>query len=495
MTAPDSPALKAALDRSALVTDALACAREAHAGQVRNGSGGMPYVEHPMMVAALLAEHGYGEEVVAAALLHDVVEDSETTVGELRERFGEPVAGLVAALSDDESIEDYRERKEEHRARVRRADGDALAIYGADKLTNVETLRTAFARESAAVADAAVGACVYRGVSVVRSAGDVACLLVAVVVDVAVAVPLTREAVPDLPRRNATRHAVDFDHGLRTHRHTAVFAVRRDVGGRVVGVGRSVVGIRRRVDVGVRVRGRDEAGLECRRREVHAFIEHAVEELLEALDVALRGVGVGVHLRRVGEEEAEHAAHVVGRERYARLARSVLEPANQSVGRRSEAGVEARRLEALQRGEARDHGHRIARQRARLVHGPERRDVRHDVLAAAEHADRHAAADDLAERGEIGRDPERGQALLEIRRHFQGNTRELIPIHDVPIDMDQGRIRRVQILPIEPTVDHVPLDPDFGAFRHTEKDPRHVTVNRESYRLRVSVMKERRSMV
>ncbi|MFN8216380.1 MAG: HD domain-containing protein [Solirubrobacterales bacterium] len=153
MTAPDSPALKAALDRSALVTDALACAREAHAGQVRNGSGGMPYVEHPMMVAALLAEHGYGEEVVAAALLHDVVEDSETTVGELRERFGEPVAGLVAALSDDESIEDYRERKEEHRARVRRADGDALAIYGADKLTNVETLRAAFARESAAVAE------------------------------------------------------------------------------------------------------------------------------------------------------------------------------------------------------------------------------------------------------------------------------------------------------------------------------------------------------
>ncbi len=101
-----------------LVREALAVASEAHAGQVRNGSGGMPYIEHPKTVAERLAEHDYGDEVLAAALLHDVVEDSETTVEALRERFGEPVAGLVAALSDDESIADYRERKDEHRGRV-----------------------------------------------------------------------------------------------------------------------------------------------------------------------------------------------------------------------------------------------------------------------------------------------------------------------------------------------------------------------------------------
>ena len=101
----------------------------------------MPYIEHPVAVAALLADHGFGDEVLAAALLHDVVEDSETTVDELRERFGEPVAGLVDALSDDESIADYRDRKDEHRARVLAAGADALAIYGADKLTNVGTLR------------------------------------------------------------------------------------------------------------------------------------------------------------------------------------------------------------------------------------------------------------------------------------------------------------------------------------------------------------------
>lgn len=153
MTDSAPPLLALAVERSPLVGQALGRAREAHAGQIRNGSGGMPYIEHPEAVAALLAEHGFKEEVLAAALLHDVVEDSETTVEELRASFGEPVAGMVAALSDDESIGDYRERKDEHRRRVAAAGGAALAIYGADKLTNVGTLRRTYATEGEAVAE------------------------------------------------------------------------------------------------------------------------------------------------------------------------------------------------------------------------------------------------------------------------------------------------------------------------------------------------------
>lgn len=145
--------IEAAAERSPLVKGALELARSAHAGQTRNGSGGMPYVEHPIAVAALLDENGFGDEVLAAALLHDVVEDSETTLDELRRLFGEPVAGMVGALSDDESMDSYRERKAEHRERVAAADGDALAIYGADKLTNVRTLRAAYEAEGDAVRD------------------------------------------------------------------------------------------------------------------------------------------------------------------------------------------------------------------------------------------------------------------------------------------------------------------------------------------------------
>ena len=140
-----------AAERSPLVREALERARTDHEGQVRNGSGGMPYIEHPMRVAALLDEHGFGDEVLAAALLHDVVEDSETTLDELREKFGGEVVGLVGAMTDDESIDDYRQRKAEHRERLAAAPTEAMAIYGADKLTNVRTLAEAYAEEGDAV--------------------------------------------------------------------------------------------------------------------------------------------------------------------------------------------------------------------------------------------------------------------------------------------------------------------------------------------------------
>ncbi len=150
-----SPAdrIEAAAERSPLVHAALEQARSDHEGQVRNGSGGMPYIEHPMRVAALLDEHGFGDEVLAAALLHDVVEDSETTLDELREKFGGEVVGLVGAMTDDESIDDYRQRKAEHRERLAAAPTEAMAIYGADKLTNVLTLRAAYEDEGDAIRD------------------------------------------------------------------------------------------------------------------------------------------------------------------------------------------------------------------------------------------------------------------------------------------------------------------------------------------------------
>jgi guanosine-3',5'-bis(diphosphate) 3'-pyrophosphohydrolase len=150
---PPADRIEAAAERSPLVRAALEQARSDHEGQVRNGSGGMPYIEHPVRVAALLDEHGYGDEVLAAALLHDVVEDSDTTLDELREKFGAEVAGLVGAMTDDESIDDYRERKAEHRERLATAPTEAMAIYGADKLTNSRTLRAAYDEEGDSVRD------------------------------------------------------------------------------------------------------------------------------------------------------------------------------------------------------------------------------------------------------------------------------------------------------------------------------------------------------
>jgi len=142
-----SPAIEAAAAESELIGRALEMAERAHAGQTRNGSGGMAYIHHPVAVAELLAAHGFGETTVAAALLHDVVEDSEASIDDIATHFGPAVARLVGALTEDDSIEPFQRRKDEHRHQVEAAGGDALAIYAADKLSNIRVLRRALASE------------------------------------------------------------------------------------------------------------------------------------------------------------------------------------------------------------------------------------------------------------------------------------------------------------------------------------------------------------
>lgn len=148
-----TPGIDAAIERSDLVKDALETARRAHAGQLRRGSDGLPYIDHPLAVAERLVKHRHGDEVLAAALLHDVVENSEIEAAEVRERFGEKVAELVEALTEDETIPSYEERKEEHRWRVAKAGPAAMAIFAADKLTNVAMLREAYALIGEGVSD------------------------------------------------------------------------------------------------------------------------------------------------------------------------------------------------------------------------------------------------------------------------------------------------------------------------------------------------------
>lgn len=105
-----------------------------------DGDSGAVFVVHPAEVASLLARLGYRDDVVAAAVRHDVLEDTEAEVRDLRSRFGSVVAGLVAIVSDDPAIEDEDERKAEVRDRVRAFGGDALAVYAADKVSKVREL-------------------------------------------------------------------------------------------------------------------------------------------------------------------------------------------------------------------------------------------------------------------------------------------------------------------------------------------------------------------
>jgi hypothetical protein len=124
-------------ERSLLVRQALATARELHQGAVRDVGDEIPFIEHPLAVAELLAEHGMDDQLIAAGLLHDTLEYTPLALGALRERFGMKVALIVCALTEDFEIDDYEERKRELRRRVAATGIEAQRVFAADKIANV----------------------------------------------------------------------------------------------------------------------------------------------------------------------------------------------------------------------------------------------------------------------------------------------------------------------------------------------------------------------
>jgi (p)ppGpp synthase/HD superfamily hydrolase len=141
-----APRIEAACERSPLVREALAEARGAHRGQVRDdGDGPTPFLRHLLEVGEQLALEGRDDDVLAAGLLHDSIESGGLTREEIRDRFGDEVARLVDALSERPEIESDAGRKDDLRSRVAEAGGEARAIYAADKLSNVESLRRGYA--------------------------------------------------------------------------------------------------------------------------------------------------------------------------------------------------------------------------------------------------------------------------------------------------------------------------------------------------------------
>ena len=135
-------------DHLPVTRNAVEFARERHAGQRRRADDA-PFVLHPIEAASILERSGYPDHVVAAAVLHDVLEDTEAERPELEERFGPEVAELVVTVSDDPSITDPEAQKDDVRERVRRAGGYAQAVYAADKISKVRELRTMMARSVA----------------------------------------------------------------------------------------------------------------------------------------------------------------------------------------------------------------------------------------------------------------------------------------------------------------------------------------------------------
>lgn len=122
-------------------------AERMHAGQ-RRGDG-MPFILHPLEVASLLHSVGSPDHLIAAGVMHDLVEKAGVSATELERRFGRQISGLVLAVSDDEQVSGYAARKRALRSRVAAAGNEVLVLFAADKLSKLRELRRETERDGA----------------------------------------------------------------------------------------------------------------------------------------------------------------------------------------------------------------------------------------------------------------------------------------------------------------------------------------------------------
>jgi len=124
-----------------LLKDVLAFATKAHEGQVRKYTND-PYIVHPIAVADLVERHGGSEAQIAAALLHDVVEDTTVTLDIVEATFGTEIADLVYWLTDSSKPEDGNRatRKAIDAKRLSRAPAEAQFVKVADLIDNTRSI-------------------------------------------------------------------------------------------------------------------------------------------------------------------------------------------------------------------------------------------------------------------------------------------------------------------------------------------------------------------
>lgn len=123
-----------------LVEEALRFSSIRHGGQHRKGSS-IPYLSHPFSVALLLETDHQPPTVVAAGLLHDLIEDTETDAQEILTRFGPDVLRLVLAVSEKNREQTWEQRKQMTLEHISSLQFDEVALLVADKLHNLRSIR------------------------------------------------------------------------------------------------------------------------------------------------------------------------------------------------------------------------------------------------------------------------------------------------------------------------------------------------------------------
>lgn len=128
-----------------LTEKAARIAAIAHKKQLRKGED-IPYIVHPLMLALLLTAYKFPEPVIAAALVHDVLEDTDFPEAQLRKELGEEVMTILASVTNDDSLP-WEEKKKKYIETVRAGGDGAKAVATADKIHNAQSLLAGAARQ------------------------------------------------------------------------------------------------------------------------------------------------------------------------------------------------------------------------------------------------------------------------------------------------------------------------------------------------------------
>lgn len=121
-----------------LIHKAIEFAAIRHKDQKRKGTE-LPYIVHPMEVMQILTENGCDKTVIAAGILHDTIEDTETTYDDILENFGKEIADIVASESEDKS-KSWKERKQTTIDSLPNESFETQLVCCADKLSNLRSM-------------------------------------------------------------------------------------------------------------------------------------------------------------------------------------------------------------------------------------------------------------------------------------------------------------------------------------------------------------------
>lgn len=134
-----------------MIDRAIGFAARKHEGQYRK-IGDVPYIAHPMGVAMILMQMGCREEVIAAALLHDTLEDTNATFQDICDQFGQEVADIVAGCTElPRKYNSWEQRKLNMIEKLRHAPLDVKLIAAADKYHNLQHISKSKNKSGAAV--------------------------------------------------------------------------------------------------------------------------------------------------------------------------------------------------------------------------------------------------------------------------------------------------------------------------------------------------------